>query len=319
MTTVHILILLAVAVSRGSAVGLSRSTACSLAPAGGISWTYPDDDLTWDAGTECGNQVGQQTPIDLIGGSCGEDVRRPTVRLNKNRWRVNIHNNGRGLSWMFDCFDQTADNGASGPLTIIYKPLQAASGEDAQEYHLEELHFHIKSEHVVEGRRFPSEVHMKFKTDSGDYAVLGVPLITAGSPSNGDDSRSSGDDSSDESHENGEDSGGDRCGMIFPTFGFESKMRRVRNFNEVFEKTINIKLLKNLVKKALKKVYLYTGSLTTPPCSLGLPWIVSAKPACIEGKFLRQLKRLRDETGKRIKKNYRPLQQHTDQLDICLH
>ena len=83
--------------------------------------------------------------------------------------------------------------------------------------------------------------------------------------------------------------------------------------------TIKIRPLKKLLKKAFEEVYKYIGSLTTPPCTLNLPWLVSAKPARVEPKFLSELKKLRDETGRRIKRNFRPLQKHTDELKLCLH
>ena len=192
---------------------------------------------------------------------------------------------------MFDCFDQTASNGAKGPLTLIYRPLQAESDEETVEYDMEEIHFHFdKSEHEVEGTSYPAEAHLKFKSSEGDLVAVGILLI---------------DDYSD-------------TDMDFPTFGLQRKMKKVKTFNKSFEKTIKIKPLKRLLKKALGNVYLYTGSLTTPPCTLGLPWIVSAKPAYVKPKFLRKLQKLEDESGNVIGSNYRPLQAATELLDICL-
>ena len=297
MLTARVVVLLAV-------VAWSRS--CELAPSGGHPWNYQNfGDWENQPDSSCGEEDKQQSPIDLYGDECGEDSNQPGVRMNKDTWGVNITNNGRTLKVMFDCYGETARNGAHGPLTLLFS--HSGTGKDFEniEYDVGELHFHWgESEHAIEGHKFPAEVHLKFKhsehrgtpyheakLSEGALLAVGVPL-------------------------NDEDSDGD---MVFPTYGLENRIESVRPFNNHFEETIEIEPLKKLLDKAFAEVYKYVGSLTTPPCTLELPWLVSAKPASIKSEFLAELKKLEDENGNVISRNYRPLQEHTDDLNLCLH
>ena len=299
MITARIVVLLAVAVTWGSG--------CTLAPSGGLAWNY-DNIAAWPSLEDsfCGEEVKQQSPIDLYGDECGENSNQPGVRMNKDTWGVNITNNGRTLKVMFDCYGETASNGAHGPLTLFFShPSITIDGPESIEYDLSECHFHWdESEHAIDGEKFPAEVHLKFKhsehrgtpyheakLSEGALLAVGVPL-------------------------NDEDSDGD---MVFPTYGLENRIPSVRDFNEHFEETIEIEPLKKLLDKAFEKVYKYMGSLTTPPCTLELPWLVSANPASIKSEFLAELKKLRDEDGNVISRNYRPLQSRTSDLNLCLH
>ena len=299
MTTARIVILLAVAVAWCSG--------CELAPAGGLPWSYHDFGAWKDIDeSSCSEEDKQQSPIDLYSDECGERSNQPRVRMNKKTWDVNVTNNGRTLKLMFDCFDEIASNGAHGPLTLFFSHPHDEIDYESIEYDLAEVHFHWKkSEHALEGDKFPAEAHLKFKhseyrgsafsearTSEGAVTAVGI-LLT-------DD----------------EDSDGD---MKFPTYHLEKKIKTVRKFNTSFRMKIKIKPLKKLLDKAFEEVYKYIGSLTTPPCTLKLPWLVSAKPARVKPKLLAELKKLRDETGHRIKRNYRPLQKHTDELKLCLH
>lgn len=72
----------------------------------------------------------------------------------------------------------------------------------------------------------------------------------------------------------------------------------------------NFKLaIKDIVKGDIKKYYYYRGSLTTPPCSPVVQWIVSTTPL----KFFRPeweaLNKLQDTEGSPILINFRPIQQ----------
>ena len=45
---------------------------------------------------------------------------------------------------------------------------------DEQRYNLVEFHFHVPSEHQVNGQSFSGEIHFVHKNDAGELAVVGV-------------------------------------------------------------------------------------------------------------------------------------------------
>ena len=289
------------------AVALCGAT-CHLVPPDGHPWSYQHlDDWASLNNSYCGESSRQQSPIDVCGDRCHDDIFKPWVKQNSDTWNVVVTNNGRTLKLMFDCFGQVADNGAHGPLTLLSNVVE----REGYDYDLAEIHFHWGehcsegSEHALNGYRFPAEVHLKFKHSSHAGVAYHVARETEGAL------HAMGilltDDKYSHSHRH------------LPTFQLEREMYRVHKFSSAFSTAIDICELKNVLDKALENVYRYVGSLTTPPCTLGLPWLVSAEPAKVSSSFLNQLRRLRDEKGRHIKRNYRPLQEHREELEMCLH
>nr|WP_299418148.1 carbonic anhydrase family protein [uncultured Emticicia sp.] len=109
-----------------------------------------------------------------------------------------------------------------------------------QEYALSQFHFHSHSEHTIDGKSARMEIHFVHKSSTdGSLLVIGV-LVEEGGAANA--SIASYIDS-------------------FPTvIEKESSLLKTINPLDLFP--------------ASKKYYNYTGSLTTPPCSQGLNWIV---------------------------------------------
>ena len=226
-----------------------------------------------------------------------------------------VSNNGRTLKLDFDCFGTV--NGVVSPLTLFFPRIEDPGlqipSEDLK-YELAELHFHWSkkgrkgSEHAIEGEKFDAEAHFKFKHTTYAYSsyydarlkegalyAVGVPLTVS--------------------------SGGEKdTDTAFPTFGLEGSLRQVRKFNTDFNTTISVTELKRLFDRALTKVYKYVGSLTTPPCTLKLPWLVSAVRTHIKPRFLSELRKLEEnEKGRLIKHNVRPLQKKKSARRSCLH
>jgi len=116
-----------------------------------------------------------------------------------------------------------------------------ALGETA--YELVQYHFHNPSEHTFSGRRFPMEMHMVHRSASGDLAVVAV-LIEEG-----------------------------RHNPAFdPVWGNLPRARGVETHYE--HVTVDVDALLPLVRTS----YRYDGSLTTPPCSEGVKWVVLTTP-----------------------------------------
>jgi carbonic anhydrase len=109
-----------------------------------------------------------------------------------------------------------------------------------QEFELKQFHFHSPSEHTVNGSHLPMEVHFVHQNEFGDYVVVGV-LFEQGIHNERMDRLPS------FRLERGEELTGDPI-----------------NFNELIPDRSDY--------------FLYNGSLTTPPCSEGVQWIVLKQP-----------------------------------------
>jgi carbonic anhydrase len=110
---------------------------------------------------------------------------------------------------------------------------------EGQEFELLQFHVHVPSEHRINGKSFPLEVHYVHRNQSGQLAVIGVL------------------------HEQGED---------------HPKMARYidqvpKKINAPVPFDVALQDLP-LVSIEDKSYFRYNGSLTTPPCSEGVRWYV---------------------------------------------
>jgi len=109
-------------------------------------------------------------------------------------------------------------------------------------YHLLQVHFHHPSEHSIAGKRFPMEAHFVHRADNGAIAVVGV-LIEEGK-------------ANDVFH---------RIVQAMPAAaGPEAKVATEINLQGLLPKNLSY--------------YRYSGSLTTPPCSETVEWVLLSEP-----------------------------------------
>ena len=108
-------------------------------------------------------------------------------------------------------------------------------------YRLTQFHFHTPSEHLLDGEEFPLELHLVHEASSGDLLVLGVFIET-----------------------------GDRHREL-------RRMFRDLPADETETDTIKHFDLEELIPDD-DDTYRYDGSLTTPPFSEGVQWIVFDEP-----------------------------------------
>ncbi|MEB3282009.1 MAG: carbonic anhydrase family protein [Lyngbya sp.] len=113
---------------------------------------------------------------------------------------------------------------------------------DNKQYELKQFHFHSPSEHQLNGKSYPMEVHLVHQSSDGELAVIGI-LMEEGTNNR-------------------------FISSIWPHVPEETRE------NPVSGVAINASAL-----PPQEQVYFnYTGSLTTPPCSEGVNWIVFEKP-----------------------------------------
>ena len=132
---------------------------------------------------------------------------------------------------------------------------------DDKRYQLKQLHFHADSEHTVNGRHFPAEMHLVHQSKEGALAVIAL-LIEVG------DSNSY-----------------DHIFDVIPKPG----------------ESINVNLHLEKFIPENRERFIYTGSLTTPPCSENVYWLVFNDHIRVPAQQLRKFRAYYSH-------NYRPTQ-----------
>ena len=112
-------------------------------------------------------------------------------------------------------------------------------------FELIQYHFHSASEHVVNGERFPLEMHFVHRASDGALAVLAV-LIKEG----------------------------EELEEIEPLIEALPAVAMADVGESVEVETIDVSELLPDTRKSFR----YTGSTTTPPCAPNVSWIILAKP-----------------------------------------
>jgi len=133
-------------------------------------------------------------------------------------------------------------------------------------YQLAQYHFHDPSEHTVAGKRFPMEMHLVHKSADGRLAVVAV-LIEEGQHNKAFD----------------------------PVWANLPAQKGVETHLPAVKVDVDA-----LIPTA-RTTYRYDGSLTTPPCSEGVKWMVMTTPIQLSTEHIAAFTRL-------IKDNSRPLQ-----------
>jgi carbonic anhydrase len=137
-------------------------------------------------------------------------------------------------------------------------------GDEA--FALQQYHFHAPSEHTVGKKGFPMEMHLVHKSAAGTLAVIGV-FIEKGAHNAAFD----------------------------PIW---SKLPKTKGAEAHLE---NVKVDVDRLLPANMASYRYDGSLTTPPCSEGVKWIVMATPIQLDAKQLEEFRAI-------VYLNNRPIQ-----------
>lgn len=121
-------------------------------------------------------------------------------------------------------------------------------------YHLKQIHFHEPSEHKINGIIYPIEMHLVHVSKSGDITVLGIM---------------------------GEE------GNESQLFEFFESFLPIKNG---MTKDIHQKIDLSSLFSENKSYYTYNGSLTTPPCTENVNWIVYKEPFILSVEEVLKLK-----------------------------
>lgn len=139
-------------------------------------------------------------------------------------------------------------------------------------FELKQFHFHSPSEHTVAGQEYPMEVHLVHQNTEGDYVVVGLLFQE-----------------------------GERNAMMdrLPSF-------RVERGEDPYGDPVDY----NDFITDRGEYFLYNGSLTTPPCTEGVQWIVIKQPIIASPE---QIQHYHDLLGF---DNNRPIQPHNSRVVV---
>ena len=100
--------------------------------------------------------------------------------------------------------------------------------------------------------------------------------------------------------------------LSLPTFGLENDLAQLAYpGSSPPPRAADLRPLRRLLRSALSGLYSYEGSLTTPPCSPVVTWLVVDRPVSVDAQFLQQLRTglYADAAGTElIQNNWRELQ-----------
>jgi carbonic anhydrase len=137
---------------------------------------------------------------------------------------------------------------------------------DGVSYGLAQFHFHTPSEHTIDGASYPLELHLVHKDASGNLAVVGVMLEK-----------------------------GEKNPVLSQVWG--KSLPKSEGKEVALKSPIDL----NALLPSDRAAYRYLGSLTTPPCSEGVKWIVMKSSVTMTTKQIAAFKKL-------FPMNARPLQ-----------
>ena len=186
-----------------------------------------------DGFADCGGDV--QSPINIVTKSAQTDNKLLAPVFNYGTSKVAIINNGHTVQ-----FNISGDN----QVTL-----------EGKDYKLLQFHYHALSEHTIDGKHAPIEVHFVHKHSNTDYAVLGVMF--------------------EEGKEN----------PLFSKY-LEHFPKKEGHYNSEDKIDVLSLLPQN------KSYYNYKGSLTTPPCSEVVNWYVLKTPVTASKSQIEQLSKI---------------------------
>ena len=140
-----------------------------------------------------------------------------------------------GVSWKKDG-GRMVNNGHTIQVNV---PPGSTLSRGGSKYELLQYHFHHPSEHLIEGKRFAMEVHFVHKNiDNDDLGVLGVLLVP---------------------------------GAVNAVFAQLATAFPAQADTEVTVATVDV----NGLLPAMLGYWYYEGSLTTPPCTEDVDWMLA--------------------------------------------
>lgn len=184
----------------------------------------------------------EQSPIDLTEPVVGE---LPKLEFDYRTTSLSIQNTGYTIQ---------VDTAPGSSFTL-----------EGERHELKQFHFHTHSEHSVDGKILPLEMHLVHQTDSGEISVIGI-FFQAGN-------------------------------TLGPLTVVMSNLPKKSNTARTPRETLDL----NTLLPTRRESWRYKGSLTTPPYSEGVSWVIMTEILVMSSRQLANFREI-------FPNNYRELQ-----------
>ena len=129
---------------------------------------------------------------------------------------------------------------------------------EGKQYALRQFHFHSPSEHTIEGQFQPAELHLVHQSEAGELAVVAILLKTG---------------------TEGNNPALDELSNYLPAkAGGKVRTGRTTDASALLPQTTT--------------TYRYSGSLTTPPCTESVSWLIMTEPVLLSAQQLSKYQQL---------------------------
>ncbi len=181
--------------------------------------------------------------------ACGEGKSQSPINIVKTdtkggaRWKLDYKTTSLRIAHN-EHMEDIIDNGHTIQITVD-EGSTFTFGDKT--YSLKQFHFHTPSEHTIDGEHAPMEMHMVHQSEDGSLAVVGV-LFKEGA---------------------------------VPNENFAKIVANLPNAKGESKHITDINLELKVHLPNDNYAYHYVGSLTTPPCSEGVQWLVLRDPVSL--------------------------------------
>lgn len=184
-------------------------------------WDYENTDWEEIADSECRSAV--QSPVDIITEDI-IDARLASIDYEYEPFPMRIVDNGHTIQ--------------------VYGTEDSFINVEGKRYQFRQFHFHYPSEHTIDGKQYPMEMHLvHLEEGTSNLVVLGIFLEEAATSNE-----------------------------------FLQKVLSEIPDEEGVEMTPEVQINLSDYIPPSQEYYTYIGSLTTPPCTVGVDWIIFSEP-----------------------------------------
>lgn len=185
----------------------------------------------------------EQSPINITQASSTGNNTNPVIKAAYNEAPLSIVNNGHTVQVNYTGKSKFEVNG--------------------KKYALKQVHFHTPSEHKINGKAAPIEVHFVHQDKQGNLAVVGVFAK--------------------QGEENQE------IQKIFSNIPSQTGQQETHQ---------NISFSPEAIIPTGSQAFTYNGSLTTPPCSEKVKWVVYQNPIEVSKQQIKTFKKYFDNNAR---------------------
>ena len=225
----------------------------------------------WEKFPGCFASGCRQSPIDIVARDAHKDSKLHPLVFTRwdNTVAGTLANNGHSVQFSPDSHTDPSGFTDSNGVGYVLKQFHFHWGRKSGE----------GSEHSVDGTHFDAEIHFVFAKDGGgkrDVNALSVVGVLCKE--------------------------GHACSDVWEQLKVPTKSG--------CESHVHIKYKDLMPDEAVEcgDYFTYEGSLTTPPCSEIVQWVVLKEPISIPEEFLSKLRGVEKEPGRPIAHNFRDLQ-----------